>query len=229
MSGPLLISIRERQLEARLENKLQSQLDGAGTARAKHGVEGSGVWRGATTAEQNRLRRIGVGALTIGTGGAPGIGKLGVIENVKHLGAELRPGPFSEFEGLGNGEIHVVETGIAEDVPAHGTKLAESVRDQKRIAHHIAIARLVQGSQRVCPKVRGRADAGRGDGAGAGRIGSEAEARNSSGADGLEIGWITKEIPAVGGFVDSAKVIGLIIYIPWLSRLHGDDGIELPA
>src|ERR1700687_59116 len=157
-----------------------------------------------------------------------------MIENVESFYAELRFGPFPEFKTLANGEIDVVETSIAENVATHGAKLADPIRDQNRIAYHIAIVSPNGGiSKGGCC---GRTDlssgskAGRRDsGACAGPAPARTEARNPVGTDGLKVRRVAEEIPAVSRFARSAEAIVLIIDIPWLSRLHGDDGVELPA
>jgi hypothetical protein len=45
-----------------------------------------------------------------------------VIEDVKELRPELSVEPLLELEVLEHGEIHVLEAGVPEDVPAHGAK-----------------------------------------------------------------------------------------------------------
>jgi len=50
-----------------------------------------------------------------------------VIENIERLDAELRLEPFPEFKALADRKVDVVESGIAEDIPAHGTKGLKSV------------------------------------------------------------------------------------------------------
>jgi len=105
-----------------LEDELQAQLDCAVAAGTEHGVERGTVRRSTATAKLTRHRGISKRRLAIATGSTPGIRKLGVIENIKHLGAELRLEPFPEFEALGDGKIDVVKTGIPENVAAHSAK-----------------------------------------------------------------------------------------------------------
>ena len=66
--------------------------------------------------------------MAIATGGAIRIGEIGMIENVESFYAELRFGPFPEFNTLANGEIDVVETGIAENVATHGAERPDQRR-----------------------------------------------------------------------------------------------------
>src|SRR5258705_5927570 len=137
-----------------------------------------------------------------------------MIEHVESYYAELRFRAFPEFNTLANGEIDVVETGIAENVATHGAEGVKTIGNQNGIAHHVAIACRVQSSQRACTNFRGRVRASRGNGARAGRIGSKPEARKPIRTDGLEIGRIAKENPAVGQYHSSEEVIRLIIAMP---------------
>jgi len=100
MNGPFPSSFRAR----RLEEELQAQLDGAVAAGTKNRINGSIVWRGAATAEAATAGRwIGNSPRAIGTGATPRIGKLGVIEDIKHLGAELRLEPLAKPKALADG------------------------------------------------------------------------------------------------------------------------------
>jgi hypothetical protein len=54
-----------------------------------------------------------------------------MIGDVKHLRPELYPKPLPEFEVLGNGQIQVVEAGIAEYVAARISKRSERRGKQK--------------------------------------------------------------------------------------------------
>src|SRR5260370_10377449 len=74
-----------------------------------------------------------------------------MVEEVEGFSSELCLDSLSEFEALGDGQVHVVETGVTKDVATHGAKLASSVRDQHGTADHIAVPR------RPCER-RGKAD-----------------------------------------------------------------------
>src|SRR6267378_6225362 len=135
MSGPARFLSAHR----RLEDELQSQLDGAIAAGAEHGIEGSGVRSGAAAAEGSNHGRIGESRLAIVAGAAVRIGEDGVVEHIERLGAELRPDLFAEFEAFGDGQINVAETGIPEDIAAHRAKRAGGVRNQKRLTVEASI------------------------------------------------------------------------------------------
>ncbi len=136
MSGLVQVSIPD---SGYLENEFQAQLDGAVAAGTKHRIDGGIVWRGAATAKAAAACRwIGDAPWAIGTGATPLIGEIGMIENVEHLGAELRPEPLAKLKALADGQIGVVETRIAEDIAAHVAKRSERGRNQHGIALHKA-------------------------------------------------------------------------------------------
>src|SRR5260370_38886786 len=76
-----------------------------------------------------------------------------MVEEVEGFSSELCLDSLSEFEALGDGQVHVVETGVTKDVATHGAKLPSSVRDQHGTADHIAVPR------RPCER-RGKANSG---------------------------------------------------------------------
>ena len=52
------------------------------------------------------------------------------IENIKHFGAELCFEALPEPKALCDGEVDVVEAGVAEDVSAHGAKGTDTAWNQ---------------------------------------------------------------------------------------------------
>src|ERR1700674_64569 len=162
-----------------------------------------------------------------------------MIEYVESFHAELRLHSFPEFEALAERQVDVLETGIAEDVAAHVAKSVKSIGDQHRIANHVAVvgwlniggesgSSPIEGSQCGRANTSGSGEAGLRDGARASNI-ARTKTRNPIGTDGLEVGWVAKEIPAVGGFAGCAEIKRLIIDIPRLATLEADDGIDLPT
>jgi len=103
-----------------LEHELQAELDRAGVSRADDWIAGRDIGRGAPTAERAIGRRIAASGVAIDR--AEGISDLGVIEHVEELRPELSAEPLRELEVLEYGEVHVLETGVTEDVPAHGAE-----------------------------------------------------------------------------------------------------------
>ena len=73
------------QKTGRSENKFQSQLNGAAATRANDGVGGSDVGRGASASERPNGRIVESETVL----SAVGIGKVGMVENIKELGSEL--------------------------------------------------------------------------------------------------------------------------------------------
>src|SRR5258708_39326891 len=101
-----------------------------------------------------------------------------MIENVESFYAELRFGVFPEFKTLANGEIDVVETGIAENVATHGAEGVKTIGNQNGIAHHVAIACPARTPfPRPCTNFRSSLRARRGNAPGGGGIGSNHEHR----------------------------------------------------
>src|SRR5712664_1124594 len=135
MSGPFLISIGQQ----RLEDELQSQLDGAGAARAENGIEGCYV-RSGTSAAERAGRRICRSPTAVTIGAAPRIGKVRVVENIETLSTELRPDPFRKFEFLSDGENKVVEACVTEDVAAHVPESVGRIRNHKGFAIQASVA-----------------------------------------------------------------------------------------
>src|SRR6202049_5256470 len=98
--GPAIFPAPSLARSNPLEREFQPQLNGAIASRAKHRVERSIVRRRTAATKLTTPRRVGKRRLTIGVGGAPRVCELGVIENVKHLDAELRLHSFPKFEAL---------------------------------------------------------------------------------------------------------------------------------
>src|ERR1700730_6633693 len=130
-----------------------------------------------------------------------------MIKNVEGLDAELSLYLLSELEGFGDREIHVVEAGIAKDIAAHVAKLSGTVRNQDRIAHHIAIVGAGERAHRSRAKGSGGIQASRRNGACASPAAARTETRKPIGADGSEVRWVANEIPTVGVFVGAAEII----------------------
>src|SRR3984893_10357580 len=121
-----------------LEDELQRKLDGAAAPRTNDGVGTRSVRGFAAATESARRRRIVESQAIL----APkGIGKVGMIEEVEDLGAELRCQAFLELEILGNGKIPVVETRVPEGVAAHRAEGPKGWRNHDRAALRVAAKR----------------------------------------------------------------------------------------
>src|SRR5208337_1032558 len=188
----------------------------------------------------------------ITAGGAVRIGIVGVIENVKGLKAELRFHALPEVEILADREVYVAETRVSKNVPPHGAKSSHCVRQEDRsaIETDIAAARATcdgcrEGSSHrasircmrrtqipsrgsLCIRQRDSISRRRVDICAAAGGAAHAK-RHRIWSRRLEIGRIAKEVPAISVIAGSAKVIGLIVDIPGLPALHGDDAVDLPA
>src|SRR5580658_1778880 len=136
MFGAFPNSIRPR----RLKDELQAQLDRTCASGSKHGVEGGFVRRGTATTECTDHGGIGECRLAVATGGAIGICEIGMVEDIEAFHTELRFDPFSEFKVLTERQVDVMETGIAENVAAHGAECSDSVREQERLPVEANIA-----------------------------------------------------------------------------------------
>src|SRR5215831_19317023 len=103
-----------------LKSELQTQLSRTAAAGTNHGIGGGNVGRRTTTAK--RARRGIVVRETILS--SKGVGKIGMIEDVEELSPELRTQTFAELPVLGQRAIHVAESGVPENVAAHGAERA---------------------------------------------------------------------------------------------------------
>src|ERR1700757_1314863 len=165
-----------------------------------------------------------------------------MIEDVESFHAELRLHALPKPEVLADGKVDVVETRIAEDVTAHSAKLALGVGNQYRLAVRADVASghsqgirvrslgLTKGpggrSLRIREKHLSQA-ARREVGA---TLGSPVRTeRKRIRPPGLKVRWIAKKIPTIRIFVDLAEIVRLIVDIPGLPGLLGDDGIKRPT
>src|ERR1700728_1923129 len=123
-----------------LKRELQSQLDGAASAGADHRVR-RGYVRCGTAAAEGLHRRI---VQTESILAAVRIGKVGMVENVEELGAELGAEFFPEVPVLGNREIEVSEAGIGKQIARHVSELSQRRRNHNGVALGVA----AEGTQR---------------------------------------------------------------------------------
>src|SRR5215468_10153628 len=170
-----------------------------------------------------------------------------MIEQVEELGPELRAARLLELERLENREIHVLEAGIAEDIPAHRAEGSGLGRNHHRspVRGHVAAAyrqglevwRLCHALLRQCGgQVRREAGNLRLNRAvdaaktlrNVGDI-TEVAVRNPTATTGLEVAGVSKEIPAVGKFSGAAEIVTRVVNIPGLGSLKVQDGVELPT
>src|SRR5262249_41912963 len=145
--------------------------NGSTASGTKHWIERSLIRSRTAAAKRTGLRWIRSSSLTVSAGGAVGVGKVGVVENVERLDAELRPEAFSKFEVLADRQIDIVEAGVAEDVAPHVAKGTKTVRDQHRVIHHVAVSRGVKRGQNIRTKSACRDRASSRNGSRARRIG----------------------------------------------------------
>src|ERR1035438_962586 len=119
---------------ARSENKLQAELHRARASRT-HGRVGGGHVGSGTTASEATHGRI-VEAETILA--AVWVGEVGMVENVEELSPELGAEPLAEMKVLRQREVHVLETGIGENVAAHGAEGSQGRRNHDGVALGVA-------------------------------------------------------------------------------------------
>src|SRR5205807_163275 len=99
-----------------LEQQLQAELDRAGVPRTDKRIAGRDVGRRAAAAERGGGRRIAAAGVPVH--GAERIGKDRSIEQVEEFSPELSVEPLRKLKVLEHGEVHVLEAGVTEDVPA---------------------------------------------------------------------------------------------------------------
>src|SRR5260370_6751278 len=126
---------------ARSENKLQAELHRARASRT-HGRIGGGDVGSGTAASEAAHGRI-IEAETILA--AVWIGEVGMVENVEELRPELGTEALAEMPVLRQGEVHVAETGIRENVASHGAELPECRRDHNGVAFGITAKQVECG------------------------------------------------------------------------------------
>src|SRR5579862_6677218 len=114
------------------ERELQAELHHAAAARTDQRIAGPDVRCLTAAAERSESR--GVGAAAKARRRAVRIGDGGVVKHVKEFGAELRAEAFLKPELLEDGEIHILEASVAEDVPAHGAERSGLGRSHHRFA-----------------------------------------------------------------------------------------------
>ena len=105
---------------AGLKREFQSELDIAGGSRTELRIAGHYIGCAAAAAKRGWCR--GVVAAKPAIRRPVRVGDDGMVEQVKHLDAELGAVPLLERELLKYGEVHIPEARIAEDIPAHVAK-----------------------------------------------------------------------------------------------------------
>ena len=86
------------KLNYTLKNELQPKLHGTAATGTDDRVGGGNVWRSAPAAEWASRWIIQSESIL----SAVGIGKVGMVENVKEFGSELSMEPFAKMPVLGN-------------------------------------------------------------------------------------------------------------------------------
>src|SRR5437868_5373334 len=111
---------------------------------------GSGyVRRSATAAETSRARNgwivVSPSVLT-----SEWVGEVGMIQDVKEFGTELRAETLREFPVLGGREIPVVEAAVAKEVAGHGSECSHGGRNHYRVPLCIAAERCQRIQSSTC-------------------------------------------------------------------------------
>src|ERR1700720_3135629 len=128
---------------ARSENKLQAELNRARASGTNGWVGGSDVGSGAAASEAAHGRIIEAETILA----AVRIGEVGMVENVEELRPELGAEALAEMPVLRQGEAHVAETGIGENVASHGAELPQCWRNQDGVAFGIAAKQVECGGR----------------------------------------------------------------------------------
>ena len=119
-----------------LKSELQTKLNRAGATGTNDRVGSSNIWCGTPTTEESATTRRIVVCISVLP--AEWIGEIRVIENIEELRTELGSEMLTPLEVLGHGEIHVLESRIAEDVASHGAEGAECGRDHEGLSAGVA-------------------------------------------------------------------------------------------
>jgi hypothetical protein len=116
------------------EGELHPELHHATASRTDERIAGSDVGCGAPATERAGGAHVisSTGSSAIAIRCTVRIRDDRVIEQVKELDPELGVVPFFEREVFEYGKIHVLEGGVAEDVPAHRSKSSPRRRNQNR-------------------------------------------------------------------------------------------------
>src|SRR6266404_79940 len=199
-----------------LEREFQTQLNGSSASRTDDRVGGRDV--GCRTAATEATRRGIVVRITILS--TKRIGKVGMIENIEELRAELSTEALAKFPVLGNGEIYVTETSIAKNVATHGAEGSERRRNHVGLTIRIA----TECVKRIgCTNCRCLCDAGRR------HVGIPWTKEWNSRGSGLEVFRVPVKIPAIVQFTRQADVRSSIHHAPRLRSIKADDRVDLPS
>src|SRR5229473_7982371 len=119
-----------------LKSELHTKLNRAGATGTNDRVGSCNIWCGTPTTEESATTRRIVVCISVLS--AERVGEIGVVENIEELRAELGAEMLAPFEVLGHGQIHVLESRIAEDVATHGAERAECGRDHDGFSAGVA-------------------------------------------------------------------------------------------
>src|SRR5580698_7113052 len=119
---------------AKLERELQTQLYRSASTGTDNRVRG-GYVRCCASASERTSRGIIVGESVLPT---EWIGKVGMVENVEELRAELCTETLAELQVLGYGKVHILESRVPEDVASHRSEGAERGRNHYRCTGCVA-------------------------------------------------------------------------------------------
>src|SRR5712692_8811553 len=117
-----------------LKSELQPQLNGATATRPNDRVGGRHIGCRTTATEATR-RGIVMCKSVLST---KRVGEVGWVKIIEKFRAELGRKALAEFPILGNGEIYVAETSVAENVAAHCAEGPERGRNHEGLAVRIA-------------------------------------------------------------------------------------------
>src|SRR6267143_750086 len=118
----------------RSENKLQAELNRARASRTHGRIGGGNVGSGTAASEAAHGRIIETETILA----AVWIGEVWMVENVEELRPELGAKALAKMPVLRQGEVHVAETGIGENVASHSAERSQWRRNHNGIALGVA-------------------------------------------------------------------------------------------
>src|SRR5579863_1100396 len=236
-----------RRGKIRSECELEADLYHAGRPGTDHRVARSNVGCIASASECAGTARVISQQAQVR--GAVGVCVDGVVERVEHFESEFGGVSIMKLEVLEDGQVHILEARIPEDIPAHGAIRSKCRRNHHRVSSYVATTGVQRvhvggGRQTLGPEGGGGPGVtGAGTSVAVGLPGASGGLRALSLAgtraehDGLrtrlEVTGISNEVPAVrevGQRVSSgAEGMSLVEHQPGHCALQGDDRIELPT
>src|SRR4030095_15200059 len=156
-----------------------------------------------------------------------------MIRDVEHLAAELQAKPLLDLPGLAYGGVPVHEAGAAQYVPSHVSECIESLGIECYPILEVTPAGPVQTVDESLRRSHRQTVWVTSEQVSVFVIGVW-EVRNGLRRRPSQIARIAPNVPAFVAviswtFICTRKIVGIVPYQDWISRLPGNDAIDLPA